>query len=150
MPAAYPAEGWAQLEQGAALLAERLRGRQLLAAEAEALLADTVQQLASWRAAAQLARLHGRLSITAALELPTRRRPRGSARKARSAAAGAAALPGSACPALPAAWRRAPTARPASHWGAAVPVRCCCAAQRLRPCVARPLLPPAAVSPGGG
>ncbi|WP_426643107.1 helicase-related protein [Paenibacillus illinoisensis] len=75
MPAAYPADAWAQLEQGAALLAERLRGRQLLAAEAEALLADTVPQLASWRAAAQLARLHGRLSITAALELPTRRRP---------------------------------------------------------------------------
>ncbi|MGG4481468.1 hypothetical protein ABEP23_15260, partial [Paenibacillus illinoisensis] len=46
MPDAYPAEGWAQLEQGAALLAERLRGRQLLAAEAEALLADTVPQLA--------------------------------------------------------------------------------------------------------
>ncbi|NUU76946.1 hypothetical protein [Paenibacillus xylanilyticus] len=75
MPAVYPAEGWAQLERGAALLAERLRGRQLLAAEAEALLADTVPQLASWRAAAQLARLYGRLSITAALELATRRRP---------------------------------------------------------------------------
>ena len=75
MPDAYPADQWAQLEQGAALLAERLRGRQLLAAEAEALLADTVPQLASWCAAAQLARLHGRLSITAALELPTRRRP---------------------------------------------------------------------------
>lgn len=74
MAAAYPANAWAQLEQGAALLAERLRGRQLLAAEAEALLADTVPQLASWRAAAQLARLHGRLRITAALELPTRRR----------------------------------------------------------------------------
>ncbi|MBE7681642.1 helicase-related protein [Paenibacillus sp. P13VS] len=72
---AYPADAWAQLERGAAVLAERLRGRPLLAAEAEALLADTVPQLASWRAAAQLERLHGRLSITAALELPTRRRP---------------------------------------------------------------------------
>ena len=144
MPDAYPAEGWAQLEQGAALLAE-LRGRQLLAAEAEALLADTVPQLASWRSAAQLA-LHGRLSITAALELPTRRRPRGSARSRRPAA-GAAALPGSACPALPAAWRRAPTARPASHW--AQP----CAAAAQRSAFGRAghgRLPPAAGSPGGG
>ena len=39
MPKPYPAEHWAQLEQCAALLAERMSGRQLLAAEAEALLA---------------------------------------------------------------------------------------------------------------
>ncbi|OPG95006.1 DNA/RNA helicase [Chryseobacterium mucoviscidosis] len=73
----YPAGEWAQLERGAALLAERLRGRQLLAAEAEALLADTAPQLASvWRAAAQLAHLWGRLSIAAALEGPATRRQR--------------------------------------------------------------------------
>ena len=73
----YPAGEWAQLERGAALLAERLRGRQLLAAEAEALLADTSPQLASvWRAAAQLAHLRGRLSIAAALEGPATRRQR--------------------------------------------------------------------------
>lgn len=77
MPESYPAGEWAQLERGAALLAERLRGRQLLAAEAEALLADTSPQLASvWRAAAQLAHLCGRLSITAALEGPATRRQR--------------------------------------------------------------------------
>ncbi|WP_091012992.1 helicase-related protein [Paenibacillus sp. M2] len=71
----YPAGQWAQLEQDAALLAERISGRQLLAAEAEALLADTAQPPREWRAAAQLARLHGRLSITAALEgAATRRR----------------------------------------------------------------------------
>ncbi|WP_090952640.1 helicase-related protein [Paenibacillus sp. OK060] len=75
MPESYPAGEWAQLERGAALLAERLLGRQLLAAEAEALLADTSPQLASvWRAAAQLAHLRGRLSITAALEGPAKRR----------------------------------------------------------------------------
>ena len=74
IPEAYPASEWAQLERGAALLAERLHGRQLLAAEAEALLADTAPPLASWRAAAQLARLHGRLSIAAALEGPATRR----------------------------------------------------------------------------
>jgi len=73
----YPAGEWAQLERGAALLAERLCGRQLLAAEAEALLADTSPQLASvWRAAAQLAHLRGRLSITAALEGPATRQQR--------------------------------------------------------------------------
>ncbi|UPK43479.1 helicase-related protein [Paenibacillus pabuli] len=77
MPESYPAGEWAQLERGAALLAERLRGRQLLAAEAEALLADTAPQLASvWRAAAQLAHLRGRLSIAAALEGPATRRQR--------------------------------------------------------------------------
>ncbi|QOS81418.1 DEAD/DEAH box helicase [Paenibacillus sp. JNUCC31] len=77
MPESYPAGEWAQLERGAALLAELLRGRQLLAAEAEALLADTAPQLASvWRAAAQLAHLSGRLSITAALEGPATRRQR--------------------------------------------------------------------------
>jgi late competence protein required for DNA uptake (superfamily II DNA/RNA helicase) len=73
----YPAGEWAQLERGAGLLAERLRGRQLLAAEAEALLADTAPQLASvWRAAAQLAHLRGRLRIAAALEGPATRRQR--------------------------------------------------------------------------
>ncbi|MEC0200793.1 hypothetical protein P4H35_31055, partial [Paenibacillus taichungensis] len=66
MPEPYPAGDWVQLERGAALLASRLCGRQLLAAEAEALLADTSPQLASvWHAAAQLAHLRGRLSITA-------------------------------------------------------------------------------------
>ncbi|WP_430700927.1 helicase-related protein [Paenibacillus tundrae] len=75
MPESYPAWAWAQLEQGAALLAEQLHGRQLLAAEAEALLADNAPPLASaWRAAAQLAHLHGRLSIAAALEWPATRR----------------------------------------------------------------------------
>jgi late competence protein required for DNA uptake (superfamily II DNA/RNA helicase) len=77
MPEPYPVGEWAQLERGVALLAERLRGRQLLAAEAEALLADTSPQLASvWRAAAQLAHLRGWLSITAALEGPATRRQR--------------------------------------------------------------------------
>ncbi|WP_438286876.1 helicase-related protein [Paenibacillus hubeiensis] len=75
MPEPYPATAWAQLGQDAALLAERFRGRQLLAAEAEALLADTAPPLASaWCAAAQLAHLHGRLQLAAALELATRRR----------------------------------------------------------------------------
>ncbi|RAW16262.1 DNA/RNA helicase [Paenibacillus taichungensis] len=77
MPEPYPAGEWAQLERGAALLGERLCGRQLLAAEAEALLADTSPQLASvWRAAVQLAHLRGRLSIAAALEGPATRRQR--------------------------------------------------------------------------
>ncbi|MCW3795523.1 helicase-related protein [Paenibacillus sp. LS1] len=74
MPEPYPAVQWAQLERDAALLAERISGRQLLAAETEALLADTAQPPREWRAAAQLARLHGRLSITAALEGPATRR----------------------------------------------------------------------------
>ncbi|WP_315370978.1 hypothetical protein [Paenibacillus xylanexedens] len=59
MPEPYPAVQWAQLERDAALLAERISGRQLLAAEAEALLADTAQPPREWRAAAQLARGHG-------------------------------------------------------------------------------------------
>lgn len=53
MPEPYPAGQWAQAERDAALLAERISGRQLLAAEAEALLADTAQPPKEWRAAAQ-------------------------------------------------------------------------------------------------
>ncbi|OMF04635.1 DNA/RNA helicase [Paenibacillus amylolyticus] len=85
MPEPYPAGQWAQLERDAALLAERISGRQLLAAEAEALLADTAQPPREWRAAAQLARLHGRLSITAALEGPATRRRHAWLGRARSA-----------------------------------------------------------------
>ncbi|MGN7353727.1 helicase-related protein [Paenibacillus amylolyticus] len=85
MPESYPAVQWAQLERDAALLDERISGRQLLAAEAEALLADTAQPPGEWRAAAQLARLHGRLSITAALEGPATRRRRAWLGRARSA-----------------------------------------------------------------
>uniref|UniRef100_UPI00403F77DF helicase-related protein n=1 Tax=Paenibacillus sp. FSL R7-0313 TaxID=2954532 RepID=UPI00403F77DF len=85
MPEPYPAGQWAQLERDAALLAERINGRQLLAAEAEALLADTAQPPREWRAAAQLARLHGRLSITAALEGPATRRRHAWLGRARSA-----------------------------------------------------------------
>ncbi|WP_445671073.1 helicase-related protein [Paenibacillus sp. FSL M8-0212] len=85
MPESYPAGQWAQLERDAALLAERISGRQLLAAEAEALLADTAQPPKDWRAAAQLARLHGRLSITAALEGPATRRRHAWLGRARSA-----------------------------------------------------------------
>lgn len=85
VPEPYPAVQWAQLERDAALLAERISGRQLLAAEAEALLADTAQPPREWRAAAQLARLHGRLSITAALEGPATRRRHAWLGRARSA-----------------------------------------------------------------
>ncbi|WP_458124306.1 helicase-related protein [Paenibacillus sp. Z3-2] len=85
MPESYPAGQWAQLERDAALLAERISGRQLLAAEAEALLVDTAQPPGEWRAAAQLARLHGRLSITAALEGPATRRRHAWLGRARSA-----------------------------------------------------------------
>ncbi|MBR2565043.1 MAG: hypothetical protein IKE29_10520, partial [Paenibacillus sp.] len=74
MPQAYPAEHWAQLEQCAALLAERMSGRQLLAAEVEALLAaEPAMPPGGWRAAAQLACLRGRLQMTAALEGPATR-----------------------------------------------------------------------------
>ncbi|WP_442956231.1 helicase-related protein [Paenibacillus sp. USHLN196] len=81
----YPAGHWAQLERDAALLAEQISGRQLLAAEAEALLADTAHPPGEWRAAAQLARLHGRLSITAALEGSAPRRRHAWLGRARSA-----------------------------------------------------------------
>ncbi|MCP1137441.1 DEAD/DEAH box helicase [Paenibacillus polysaccharolyticus] len=86
MPKPYPAEYWAQLEQCAALLAERMSGRQLLAAEAEALLAaEPAMPPGGWRAAAQLARLHGRLQLTAALEGPATRRRLAWLGRARSA-----------------------------------------------------------------
>lgn len=86
MPKAYPAEHWAQLEQCAALLAERMSGRQLLAAEAEALLAaEPAMPPGGWRAAAQLARLHGRLQLTAALQGPATRRRLAWLGRARSA-----------------------------------------------------------------
>ncbi|PZT56938.1 helicase-related protein [Paenibacillus silvae] len=86
MPRAYPAEHWAQLQQCAALLAERMSGRQLLAAEAEALLAaEPAMPPGGWRAAAQLARLHGRLQLTAALQGPATRRRLAWLGRARSA-----------------------------------------------------------------
>ncbi|MCM3134936.1 DEAD/DEAH box helicase [Paenibacillus polysaccharolyticus] len=86
MPKPYPAEHWAQLEQCAALLAERMSGRQLLAAEAEALLAaEPAMPPGGWRAAAQLARLHGRLQMIAALEGPATRRRLAWLGRARSA-----------------------------------------------------------------
>lgn len=86
MPKPYPAVYWAQLEQCAALLAERMSGRQLLAAEAEALLAaEPAMPPGGWRAAAQLARLHGRLQMTAALEGPATRRRLAWLGRARSA-----------------------------------------------------------------
>ncbi|MDT0124406.1 helicase-related protein [Paenibacillus sp. RRE4] len=86
MPKPYPAEYWAQLEQCAALLAERMSGRQLLAAEAEALLAaEPAMPPGGWRAAAQLARLQGRLQMTAALEGPATRRRLAWLGRARSA-----------------------------------------------------------------
>ncbi|MBB6021654.1 late competence protein required for DNA uptake (superfamily II DNA/RNA helicase) [Paenibacillus sp. JGP012] len=86
MPRAYPAEHWAQLLQCAALLAERMSGRQLLAAEAEALLAaEPAMPPEGWRAAAQLARLHGRLQLTAALQGPATRRRLAWLGRARSA-----------------------------------------------------------------
>lgn len=86
MPKPYPAEHWAQLEQCAALLAERMSGRQLLAAEAEALLAaEPAMPPGGWRAAAQLARLQGRLQMTAALEGPATRRRLAWLGRARSA-----------------------------------------------------------------
>ncbi|MCK6075689.1 helicase-related protein [Paenibacillus silvae] len=86
MPGAYPAEHWAQLQQCAALLAERMSGRQLLAAEAEALLAaEPAMPPGGWRAAAQLARLHGRLQLTAALQGPATRRRLAWLGRARSA-----------------------------------------------------------------
>lgn len=86
MPRVYPAEHWAQLQQCAALLAERMNGRQLLAAEAEALLAaEPAMPPGGWRAAAQLARLHGRLQLTAALQGPATRRRLAWLGRARSA-----------------------------------------------------------------
>ncbi|WP_366292958.1 helicase-related protein [Paenibacillus sp. AN1007] len=86
MPEPYPAEHWAQLEQCAALLAERMHGRQLLAAEAEALLAaEPAMPPGGWHAAAQLACLHGRLQLTAALEGPAARRRLAWLGRARSA-----------------------------------------------------------------
>ncbi|GGH64478.1 hypothetical protein GCM10008014_42900 [Paenibacillus silvae] len=86
MPRAYPAKHWAQLQQYAALLAERMSGRQLLAAEAEALLAaEPAMPPGGWRAAAQLARLHGRLQLTAALQGPATRRRLAWLGRARSA-----------------------------------------------------------------
>jgi late competence protein required for DNA uptake (superfamily II DNA/RNA helicase) len=86
MPKPYPAEHWAQLERCAALLAERISGRQLLAAEAEALLAaEPAMPPGGWRAAAQLACLQGRLQLTAALEGPATRRRLAWLGRARSA-----------------------------------------------------------------
>lgn len=86
MPEPYPAEHWAQLEQCAALLAERMHGRQLLAAEAEALLAaEPAMPPGGWHAAAQLACLQGRLQLTAALEGPAARRRLAWLGRARSA-----------------------------------------------------------------
>ncbi|WP_339833096.1 hypothetical protein [Paenibacillus sp. FSL R7-0272] len=118
MPKPYPAEYWAQLEQCAALLAERMSGRQLLAAEAEALLAaePAMPPGAGARLRSSRACMGGCSSQPPSKGLPRAAGSRGSAaREARPAATAVAAKPGSACPALPAAWRRAPTARHASR-----------------------------------
>ncbi len=65
------------LDRQAALLGELLRGRSLLAAEADALLQETAPSLAgAWYSAAQLASLQGRLALDAGVAADARP-PRG-------------------------------------------------------------------------
>ncbi|WP_339220322.1 hypothetical protein [Paenibacillus sp. FSL W7-1332] len=125
-------EDWTLLMQQAELLIQCMVGRALLAGEVEALLAEVSGDTGDWRSAAQLGILLGRLRLEAGLAQPA---PQGAPgwlrRRATAPAAGdAAARPEAARHAPRAARRLAPIARPASRWGAAAPVPCCCMAQQ--------------------
>jgi late competence protein required for DNA uptake (superfamily II DNA/RNA helicase) len=85
-----------ELQRGADELAGLLVGRKLLVPELEALLSETAPALsASWRAAAQLAHLQGRLGFAAGLSAP---RPRSARRQElRCLRCGSAASARTAC-----------------------------------------------------
>ncbi|WP_145947976.1 helicase-related protein [Paenibacillus sp. Y412MC10] len=76
------------LAEQAAQLVDRLRGRSLLAAEVDSLLSDRTPGLAgAWHSAAQLAYLHGQLTLDAGVAAASARKgPRGALRAGRGQA----------------------------------------------------------------